>query len=243
VALELAERGFSVRATMRRPEASEPLSHPSGRLHTARLDVTDPDSIEIPDDLSVLVNNAGVEQAYLPVEATPLDAWREVFETNLFGAVEVTRRALPVLRANGGGVVCNVTSAALVMGVPFYAVYRASKAALQALGESLRAEVAPFGIRVVEILPGPVATDMLAGSGRVPEAAADPGYGAMAQSLYEGRMAVERQAVTPAQAARAVVDAIVDDGGPLRWPCDPLGAQLLEAWRGDPDTTSGAGPL
>ena len=62
-------------------------------LRVATLDVTRPDTIEIPDGLRVLVNNAGVDADYLPVEHAPLSLWREIFETNLFGLLEVTRRA------------------------------------------------------------------------------------------------------------------------------------------------------
>ena len=120
-----------------------------------RLDVTDPDSIELPDDLRVLVNNAGVEDENLPLEVMPAEVWRKLFETNVFGLVEVTKRAVPIMRAGGGGVICNVTSSSTLAPVPFLGAYRASKAAVSAIGESLRAEVAPFGIRVVEIMPGP----------------------------------------------------------------------------------------
>ncbi|HEY7947301.1 MAG TPA: SDR family NAD(P)-dependent oxidoreductase, partial [Acidimicrobiales bacterium] len=157
------------------------------------------------------------------------------FETNLFGLVEVTRRAVPVMRAAGGGVICNITSASLAMSVPFYAVYRASKAAVQTMGESLRAELAPFGIRVVEIMPGPVDTDMLASSARLPEAADCPGYEAMAQSMHEGRTAVDEFITPSAIAATAVLGAILADDGPLRWSCDRLGRQLLAGWQADPD--------
>ena len=115
-----------------------------------------------------------------------MEDWRQVFETNLFGLIEVTRRAVPLMRAAGGGVICNITSASLAMSVPFYGVYRASKAAVQTMGETLRAEVGQFGIRVVEILPGPVDTDMLANSARRPEAADHPGYEAMAESIARG---------------------------------------------------------
>jgi hypothetical protein len=95
-----------------------------------RLDVDDPESIELPSALRVLVNNARIERDYLPVEHVPIDQGRDVFETNVFGLVEVTRRAIPILRANCGGVICNVTSSSILVPVPFYAVYRASKAAV-----------------------------------------------------------------------------------------------------------------
>ncbi len=244
IAVALARAGFDVVATMRDPAAGESLHDDvrggAGTITVSRLDVTKPETIALPRGLRVLVNNAGTEQAYLPVEAVPLEDWRNVFETNLFGLVEVTRRAVPLMRTGGGGVICNVTSASLVMSVPFYSVYRASKAAVQAMGESLRAELAPFGIRVIEVLPGPVDTDMLAGSARRPEAADCPGYESMAEAMHAGRLAVDEYTTPPATAAAAVLEAILTDDGPLRWSCDRLGRQLLAAWQADPDGTLSA---
>ncbi|GIW42638.1 MAG: short-chain dehydrogenase/reductase [Candidatus Binatia bacterium] len=234
LALELARRGFEVVATMRNPEAGRDLAKEAGdaagRILVERLDLVDPGTFRIPPGLRVLVNNAAIEEAYLPVEETPLDQWRRVFETNVFGLVELTRRAIPVLRKNGGGVICNITSSSLLVPTPFYAVYRASKAAVSALGESLRAELAPFGIRVLEILPGPVETDMLAHSNRRYEAEAFEPYRPMAERSYENRKSLFSS--TPAaDAARTIADAILDDRSPLRRACDPMGEQMLEAWR------------
>jgi NAD(P)-dependent dehydrogenase (short-subunit alcohol dehydrogenase family) len=239
IALELARRGFEVRAGMRDPAAGAELAHEAaragGRLAAQRLDVTDPDSIAAPDGLRVLVNNAGYDGEYLPLEHAPMSLWRRMFETNVFGAVEVTRRAIPKLRAAGGGVVCNVTSVSILTAVPFFAAYRASKAALGAVGESLRAELAPFGIRVLEILPGPIDTAMLAASDRLPEAARHAGYEELARRLWEGRRGIAHLTTAPAQAAVAIADAILDDDAPLRCACDPLGAAQLEAWRRSSD--------
>ncbi len=237
VALELADRGFDVVASMRRPEASALAAREGARgtLRSARLDVTRPDGIEIPDGLRVLVNNAGVDAATLPVEHAPAELWRTMFETNLFGLVEVTRRAIPALRAAGGGVICNVTSASLFTAVPFYAAYRASKAAVSALGESLATELAGFGIRVVEIVPGPVETEMLAASDRMPEAARHAGYERLAEWLWRGRRGAGEHTTPAEEAAARIADAILDDDAPLRNACDPLGAAQLEGWRGARD--------
>ena len=178
IAVALARAGFEVVATMRDPADGDGLSDEiaggAGSIRPTRLDVTDPATIVLPPGLRVLVNNAGTEADYLPVEAVPMEQWRRVFETNVFGLIEVTRRAVPLMREAGGGVICNITSASLVMSVPFYGAYRASKAAVQTMGESLRAEVGPFGIRVVEVLPGPVDTDMLANSSVAPRRPAAP---------------------------------------------------------------------
>ncbi len=235
VALELAGRGFEVVATMRHPRAGAALPEEArkrgGLLRVDRLDVESPETIRIPKGLRVLVNNAGVEGEYLPVEESPLDLWRRIFETNVFGLVEVTRRAIPALRASGGGVICNVTSSSLLFPMPFYAAYRASKAAVAALGESLRAELAAFGIRIVEILPGPIDTDMLAGSDRMPEAAAYEPYRRLAERARQARRDAAGMVTSAEDAARAIANAILDDVGPLRHACDPLGRAMLEGWR------------
>jgi NAD(P)-dependent dehydrogenase (short-subunit alcohol dehydrogenase family) len=234
LALELARRGFDVTASMRNPAASADLAAEAQRanlqVRIAQIDVDAPPTIVIPDNLRVLVNNAAIEEDYLPVEETPIDQWRRVFDTNVFGLIEVTRRAIPVLRRNGGGVICNLTSSSLLAPMPFYAVYRASKAAVSAIGESLRVELAPFGIRVIEVLPGPIETDMLAHSDRTYEAAAYPAYRDMAERSLANRRGVA--AGTPAtDAAHAIADAIVAGDGPLRIACDPMSAQMLDMWR------------
>ena len=69
-----------------------------GSLRVETLDITDAAGFEFPDDLRVLVNNAGHRMSNLPLEDTPMAEWREVFETNVFGTVDVTRRAVPLLR-------------------------------------------------------------------------------------------------------------------------------------------------
>jgi NAD(P)-dependent dehydrogenase (short-subunit alcohol dehydrogenase family) len=241
IAVALARAGFDVHASMRDPAAGATLPDEvgdgAGSITVMRLDVTEPETITLPEGLRVLVNNAATETDYLPVEAIPMADWRHVFETNVFGLIEVTRRAIPLMRASGGGVICNITSASLAMSVPFYSVYRASKAAVETMGESLRAEVGQFGIRVVEIMPGPVDTDMLANSDRRPEAADCPGYETMAGAMHEGRRGVNEFITPPDEAATAVLESILTDNGPLRWSCDRLGRILLAGWQADPESS------
>jgi NAD(P)-dependent dehydrogenase (short-subunit alcohol dehydrogenase family) len=228
VAVELHTRGFDTVASMRNPADGAGL--PDG-IRVQALDVTDPATISLPDGLRVLVNNAGVERDYLPLEAAPLDMWREIFETNVFGLIETTKRAIPLLRAAGGGVICNVTSSSLLAPMPFYGAYRASKAAVSAIGESLRTEVAPFGIRIVEIMPGPIDTDMLAGSTRPMEALQVEPYRPLAERVMQMRAQSDMPVTSTADAAAAIVDAILDDDGPLRYGCDPLSTGMIAGWR------------
>lgn len=237
VAVELARRGFDTVATMRNPADGLGLADEADtRLTVATLDVNDPATFTIPDDLRVLVNNAGVDSAYLPVEHSHLDDWRAVFETNVIGLVAVTMAAIPALRSNRPSVVCNVSSSSIVASVPFYAAYRASKAAVSAIDDTLRVELAPSGIRVVEILPGPVDTDMFQLSTGQPAAARFDRYRAMAEVATEVRRQSADPMVSPAaDAAALIVDAILDDEGPMRYGCDPLAVGLIDLWRQSDD--------
>jgi NAD(P)-dependent dehydrogenase (short-subunit alcohol dehydrogenase family) len=239
VALELARRGFDTVASMRDPEAGAAMAaEAEGRLHIRRLDVTDPSTFDLPGDLRVIVNNAGIDTDYLPVEHANVDDWRRMFETNVFGVVALTGAAIPTLRANQPSVICTITSSSIIAAVPFYSAYRASKAAVSAFGDSLRVEVAPFGIRVVEILPGPIDTDMFRLSTGEQDASRFEHYrtlGEVAATLR--REHADPRVVDPPQAAAAIVDAIVDSSGPMRYGCDPVSLELLDLWRRCDDET------
>ena len=209
-----------------------------GRLRVRRLDVTDPSTFEMPGDLRVLVNNAGIDTDYLPVEFADIGDWRRMFETNVFGVVALTSAAIPTLRANQPAVVCTITSSSIIASVPFYSAYRASKAAASAFGDSLRVEVAPFGIRVVEVLPGPVDTDNIRLSTGEQDAARFAEYRALGDVAATLRSEhADPRVVEPAAAAAAAVDAILDSGGPMRYGCDPVSLELLELWRQCDDET------
>ena len=233
IALELANRGFDTVATMRDTSAGAGMeAETEGRLSIRRLDVTDPATFDVPNDVRVLVNNAGIDTDYLPVEFANIDDWRRMFETNVFGVVAMTSASIPLLRVNQPSVVCTITSSSIIASVPFYSAYRASKAAVSAFCDSLRVEVAPFGIRAVEILPGPVDTDMFRLSSGEQDAGRFVDYRALAVVAATLRQEhADPRVVAPAQAAAAVVDAILDDSGPMRYGCDPVSLELLGLWR------------
>ena len=239
LAIALADRGFDTVAAVRDPAGAASLAGATrGRLRVARLDVTEPADFEFPADLRVLVNNAGVDSDYLPVEHSRLEDWRALFETNVLGVVGTTMAAIATLRANRPSVVCNLSSVSIVASVPFYAAYRASKAAVSALDDSLRVELAPSGIRVVEILPGPVDTDMFRLSTGEQAAERFERYRPMAERAGRLRRETADPMVSPvADAASAIVDAILDDTGPMRYGCDPLSIGLLDLWRTSDDET------
>jgi NAD(P)-dependent dehydrogenase (short-subunit alcohol dehydrogenase family) len=239
IAVELANRGFDTVAAMRNPDDGADLAGmTSGRLRVARMDVTRPHSYQLPSDLRVLVNNAGVDSDYLPVEHSILDDWRKLFETNVLGLVGLTMAAIPTLRANTPAVVCNVTSSSILASVPFYSAYRATKAAVSAFGDSLRVELAPSGVRVVEILPGPINTDMFQLSTGGQAAARFERYRTMADKAAElRRQTADPLVSSPAEAAVLIADAILDEEGPMRYGCDPLSVGLLDLWRQSDDET------
>ena len=239
VAVELANRGFDTVATIRDPDAGATMPEETGgRLRVRRLDVTDRSTFDLPPDLRVLVNNAGIDTDYLPVEYAEIDDWRRMFETNVFGTVALTSAAIPALRQNRPSVVCTITSSSIIAAVPFYSAYRASKAATSAFGDSLRVEVAPFGIRVVEILPGPVDTDMFRLSTGEQDAARFTDYRELAGvTATLRREHADPRVVEPPAAASAIVDAILDRSGPMRYGCDPVSLELLDLWRQCDDET------
>ena len=109
--------------------------------------------------MRALVNNAAV-QANVPIEAFAIDEWRRMFEVNLFGHVAVIQALLPALIRSKGRVV-NISSVGGKVAMATYGPYAGTKFALEAVSDSLRREIAPFGVQVVVIEPGAVRTEML----------------------------------------------------------------------------------
>jgi NAD(P)-dependent dehydrogenase (short-subunit alcohol dehydrogenase family) len=166
-ALRLARAGHRVFATGRRVAALEELAR-EARLEVLPLDVTDPASISSVQaeidrrtdgyGVDVLVNNAGYG-AVSPLEEMSDAALRAQFETNVFGLMAVTRAFLPAMRRRGRGRVVNVSSVGGRVTFPLLGAYNATKYAVESLSDALRMELAPFGVQVVLIEPGSIATE------------------------------------------------------------------------------------
>jgi len=161
--------GDRVVATGRRAAAvADALGPNSDQLLSVELDVTDDAHVRRAVDtavskfatIDVLVNNAGYGHLGFFEETTDQDA-RAQFETNVFGAFNVTRAVLPVMRAARTGRIFNLSSAAGIRGTEFAALYNSSKFALEGFSEALAADLAPFGIFVTILEPGPFRTDFL----------------------------------------------------------------------------------
>ncbi len=155
--------GFETFATSRDPSTLDDLRALGCR--TLALDVTSEDArrnaVETIEGefgaVGILVNNAGYGQ-YGPLEEISLDALRRQFETNVFGALRLSQLALPAMRRAGRGRIVNISSVAGRVSSIGGGAYHATKFAIEALTDALRPEVEPFGIDVVNVLPGPIAT-------------------------------------------------------------------------------------
>jgi NAD(P)-dependent dehydrogenase (short-subunit alcohol dehydrogenase family) len=159
IAQKFLNAGWDVVATMRTPRND--LLPSNDRLEILPLDVTSADSIaeavEAAGTIDALVNNAGVGMLNV-LEGSEMSKVRELFETNVLGAMAMTKAVLPQMRVRRSGVIVNVSSAVTIRPLPALSVYSASKAALNAFTESLALEAAPFGIRAKLVLPGSAPT-------------------------------------------------------------------------------------
>ena len=170
IAIFLSEKGYKVYGTSRNPKKSEKFS-----FECIALDVLKVNTIKNAVDfiikkegkLDVLVNNAGMGITG-PIEDTPTDEMRNVFNTNFFGAIDVMKAVLPQMRKQNNGTIINVTSIAGYMGLPFRGVYSATKGALEIITEATRMEVKNFGINLVNVAPGDFSTNIAAGRYHTP---------------------------------------------------------------------------
>src|ERR1700757_3824893 len=176
------ESGDRVLATARRPEQLTDLLAGFGdRGRAAALDVTDPvaaraavqAALDAFGALDVVVNNAGYANS-APIEEMAEDDFRAQIETNLFGVVNVTRAALPVLRAQRSGVFVQFSSiGGRVGGTPGLGAYQTGKFAVEGFSEVLANEVGTFGLKVIIVEPGAFRTDWMGSSMTMHEPGAD----------------------------------------------------------------------
>lgn len=223
------ERGWKVIATMRHPrEDSLPASD---SLTVLPLDVTDPASIagafEQAGDIDVLVNNAGFGAA-VPIELIEPETARQLFETNMLGTLATIQAILPKFRERRRGTIINVTSTVTLKPLPLVSVYRASKAAVNALSESLAAEMEPFGVRVHIVLPGR-SPETSFGDNAMPHLRGldNPDYKPMIEDMI-ARFREDTGPVThAADVAKAVWLAATDPAAPLRIPAGEDAVQWM----------------
>ena len=168
-ALRLAREGWEVFAAARRSGALVDLAKEAAGIHPIVLDVASSASIRDATaeifartdgyGVDALVNNAGIAIVGPLAEVSDED-FRAQFDTNVLGLMSVTRAFLPTMMGRRAGRIVNVSSSGGRISLPFVGVYHATKFALEALSDTARWELAPFGIRVSLIEPGPIRTEL-----------------------------------------------------------------------------------
>ena len=236
LATAVASRGDRLVATARDASSMADLAdrHPDN-VRAVSLDVTrDGDAAAavavaeaVFGGLDVLVNNAGYGFMGAIEEAEPSE-YRPLFEVNVFGLIETTRAALPLLRRAVGGRIVNLSSGAGLVGMGGHGYYNATKFAVEGLSEALAQEVAPFGIRVIIPEPGPFRTEFLGRSIAVArrEIAAYEATGGGARSYRESNDG--RQPGDPDKAVAVLLRAVDAQDPPLHLPIGPRAYELAE---------------
>lgn len=168
-AVRLARDGFEVFAGARRPDALADIEKAAAAagvdgMRPILLDVTDDESVDVAfaailaeGPVAVLVNNAGITGAG-SVEETDVATFQAMFDTNVLGVVRCTQQVLPSMREAHRGRIVNMSSSSAIISPPLMAAYASTKFAVESISESLQAEVAPFGIRVIAIQAGTILT-------------------------------------------------------------------------------------
>lgn len=217
------QRGDSVVATSRQPQAVAAAFPDAGpRLLAASLDLRSEAQIASIVDLAlsrfgridILINNAGHGLTGAVEEASDKEVLN-VYEINVFGLLRVTRAILPHLRKQRSGHIVNLSSIGGLVGLPGWGIYNSTKFAVEGISEAMAVELAPLGIGVTVVEPGPFRTDFLGGS-LAATATVLPDYKETAGQTRAGNMQRDgKQPGDPALAADAIVKAVTSPKPPL----------------------------
>ncbi len=223
-ALYLAQRNFQVFAGVRNPKDGEALKQEAGSNLTALIiDVSKQETITEAatqvqkvvgsNGLFGLVNNAGIATA-APLEFLPLEELRQQLEVNVVGQLAVTQALLPLIRQAKGRII-NITSIGGKIAGPMIGAYHASKFALEAMTDTLRLELKPWGIEVVAIEPGQIATPIwdtsIATSNRIMDsvgAKANEFYGARISKTQANAQAASKTGLPPEKVAEVIAESL-----------------------------------
>lgn len=234
-ALYFAERGWNVAATMRDPaKADDRLKQPN--IFITPLDVTDDTSIEVAiaavqgrfGTIDALLNNAGYG-LFGALEAMSAEQIDRQLRTNVYGLIHTTQSIIPVMRAQGSGIILNVASIGGRMGGPYQSLYCATKFAVEGLSESLRYELSKFNISVKIIEPGGIKTDFATRSLTV---ATNDMYRASTDKAMSLVDKFSKSMPGPEHVAKVIYRAATDQSHRLRYLAKP-GAFILLKWLPD----------
>lgn len=223
----LAARGYRVfaggRNAQRLAELEQFARERNLPVEALPLDVTSDASVDAAvaeaerraGSIDVLINNAGIAIGAVMEEITLADLHKQ-FETNFFGVVRVTQRVLPAMRRQGRGRIINMSSVAGKVASPLMGPYSSSKHALEAISDSMRLELYPFGIPVVLIEPGFIPTSINRNAAELSSAYAGNAEKSPYRAIYQGFLSAWQKTTdasryTPEDCARVIFRAIRDD--------------------------------
>ena len=224
-ALALAREGYYTYATMRDTTKSDKIKEAGQKenlkISVLELDVDDENSVKDAiqkilgqkQRIDVLVNNAGWV-LWGCVEDTSVDEFKAQFETNFFSIIRLIQEVAPTMRKQGSGTIVNVSSVVGRIGFPASPAYISSKFALEGLSESLRFELAPFGVNVIIIEPGVIKTNFMKNMKMTKKSESDSAYRDITNKVVSGVKMMAEMGTHPKEVANVIVKSI-KDGKPL----------------------------
>lgn len=238
-AIKLAEKGFDVIAVARREKRLNNLSDQFKNITPKQVDLAQADQTEmfcqylseLQNPVTVLVNNAGYSVRGA-LEDVSIDTTRRLFEVNLFALMRVTQACLPGMRKLRKGTIVNLSSIVGKFAFPCSGVYAAAKYAVEGITDGLRLELAPFGIKVVAIRPGPIATEFNEVSNNLSGdimTKTDPDYKPIYQTAGAaiGKMFEGLSIPGPDLIANLILEAIFSDTPEVVYSAGPLSEEFL----------------
>ena len=227
VASALAAKGFEVFGTSRNPQRTQPIPG----VELVQLDVTDAASatgavssvIQRAGRIDILVNNAGIGVIGAAEESSITQA-QQIFDTNFFGLVRLTRAVLPHLRAQGSGRILNISSVLGFLPAPYAALYAATKHAVEGYSESLDHETREFGVRVSVVEPGYTNTSF--DTNAIDADSPIDSYATTREHVQQALTEAVHAGDDPAVVAQVVLKAATSRKPKLRYPAGPLARRL-----------------
>ena len=240
MAIRLAEKGFQVIAAARRIDRLTELAKQSKNITPMQVDLSQSEDTEVfcdyistlPMPVSVLINNAGYSIRGA-LEDVSMEAIKRIFEVNLFALIRITQACLPGMRNLRKGTIVNLSSIAGKFAFPGSGVYAATKYAVEGITDALRIELAPFGIRVVAIRPGPIATEFNEVGNKLTGdlmAKTHPDYKPIYQTAgtATGKMFAGLSIPGPDLIADCILQAVLSDAPKAVYSAGPLSDDFLE---------------
>ena len=245
-ALALAREGYYTYATMRDTTKSEKIKElgqkENLKIDVLELDVDDENSVKtaiqkILDQkqrIDILVNNAGWG-LWGCVEDVSIDEFKAQFDTNFFSIIRLIQEVGPTMRKQGSGKIINISSVAGRIGFPASPAYISSKFALEGLSESLRLEMAPFGVDVIIIEPGVIKTNFLNPVRLSKNSETDTAYSDITNKVVSGVKMMAEMGTHPKEVADTIVKAAKDEKPIPRYIVGNDASMFLEARKNKTD--------